>query len=356
MLVTYLNTVTREWFDADGNYFSARMPEMAYQSRETVLVYLKKETPNAGELGVKPAEWPADTELANLPGIGARLTVDSDFIHKLKGTIAGTVNAGSGDVLVNIGNIQKELIPQSGTLRLFDAAGNSESVRYKSRADQGNKIFLFTLEDGGTVLNEYVSGSTVDFDQAPYASVFYNPVSSNISAGIFAFDLVLDSPRLRAEMDYSDRETLPVQGLELLLFTLDSDGNQEPVKAFILDTFTLTGTMGSLENDAPIPDPLKNEIAAYVGSLIPEGGGGGGGSSAGFGTVTASATSVAFDQPAQATVTTSGTNAAKNFAFSFKIPKGADGHTPVKGTDYWTEADKSEIKQYVDDAILNGEW
>ena len=46
MLVTYLNTVTREWFDADGNYFSARMPEMAYQSRETVLVYLKKETPN----------------------------------------------------------------------------------------------------------------------------------------------------------------------------------------------------------------------------------------------------------------------------------------------------------------------
>lgn len=274
MLVTYLNTVTREWFDADGNYFSARMPEMAYQSRETVLVYLKKETPNAGELGVKPAEWPADTELANLPGIGARLTVDSDFIHKLKGTIAGTVNAGSGAVLVNIGNIQKELIPQSGTLRLFDAAGNSESVRYKSRADQGNKIFLFTLEDGGTVLNEYVSGSTVDFDQAPYASVFYNAASSNISEGMFAFDLVLDSPRLRAEMDYSDKETLPVQGLELLFFTIDSDGNQEPVKAFMLDTFTLTGTMGSLDSDAPVPDPLKNEIAAYVGSLIPEGSGG----------------------------------------------------------------------------------
>lgn len=24
-------------------------------------------------------------------------------------------------------------------------------------------------------------------------------------------------------------------------------------------------------------------------------------------------------------------------------PAGADGHTPVKGTDYWTEADKQEI-------------
>lgn len=30
--------------------------------------------------------------------------------------------------------------------------------------------------------------------------------------------------------------------------------------------------------------------------------------------------------------------------------------TPVKGVHYWTEADKAEIKAYVDDAILNGEW
>jgi hypothetical protein len=35
---------------------------------------------------------------------------------------------------------------------------------------------------------------------------------------------------------------------------------------------------------------------------------------------------------------------------------GADGYTPVKGTDYWTEADKAEIKSYVDEAILGGAW
>ena len=29
---------------------------------------------------------------------------------------------------------------------------------------------------------------------------------------------------------------------------------------------------------------------------------------------------------------------------------------PVRGTDYWTEADKSEIKSYVDEAILGGAW
>ena len=35
---------------------------------------------------------------------------------------------------------------------------------------------------------------------------------------------------------------------------------------------------------------------------------------------------------------------------------GADGKTPVRGTDYWTEEDKVEIKSYVDEAILGGAW
>lgn len=35
---------------------------------------------------------------------------------------------------------------------------------------------------------------------------------------------------------------------------------------------------------------------------------------------------------------------------------GTDGYTPVRGTDYWTDADKAEIKAYVDDAILGGAW
>lgn len=35
---------------------------------------------------------------------------------------------------------------------------------------------------------------------------------------------------------------------------------------------------------------------------------------------------------------------------------GEDGYTPVRGTDYWTEEDISTIKNYVDEAIINGEW
>lgn len=39
-----------------------------------------------------------------------------------------------------------------------------------------------------------------------------------------------------------------------------------------------------------------------------------------------------------------------------KGDKGAAGYTPARGIDYWTPADIAEIKSYVDDAILGGEW
>lgn len=36
--------------------------------------------------------------------------------------------------------------------------------------------------------------------------------------------------------------------------------------------------------------------------------------------------------------------------------KGDKGDSAVRGVDYWTEEDIAEIKSYVDEAILGGEW
>ena len=38
------------------------------------------------------------------------------------------------------------------------------------------------------------------------------------------------------------------------------------------------------------------------------------------------------------------------------IEDGIVDMTPVRGEDYWTEADIAEIKSYVDEAILGGAW
>lgn len=41
---------------------------------------------------------------------------------------------------------------------------------------------------------------------------------------------------------------------------------------------------------------------------------------------------------------------------TFSVYNGEDGETPVRGEHYWTEEDKEEIRAYVDEAILGGEW
>ena len=63
----------------------------------------------------------------------------------------------------------------------------------------------------------------------------------------------------------------------------------------------------------------------------------------------------------KASVTQSITNGENQITFNIPQGKnGNDGHTPVRGVDYWTEDDEKEIlnetKKYVDDAILNGKW
>lgn len=50
------------------------------------------------------------------------------------------------------------------------------------------------------------------------------------------------------------------------------------------------------------------------------------------------------------------TSASGTSSTDLRGDKGDSGKTPVKGTDYWTDEDKAEIKVYVDEAILGGAW
>jgi hypothetical protein len=74
----------------------------------------------------------------------------------------------------------------------------------------------------------------------------------------------------------------------------------------------------------------------------------------GIASVTQTTTSIEDDGDNIITVTlTNGTTS------TFTIQngsKGSKGDSPVRGTDYWTDEDKTEIKSYVDEAILGGAW
>lgn len=97
-------------------------------------------------------------------------------------------------------------------------------------------------------------------------------------------------------------------------------------------------------------------LGAAIAFAKKQGGSGGiPGTSAGFGTPTASATPLVSGEQPTVNISASGPNTAKVFDFQFGIPAGADGKTPVKGVDYYTEADKEELVQAVIAALPNGD-
>lgn len=268
MFELFLNTVTRKWYDKDGDPFGDGMPRGAYQSREDVKITLCRETPNAGAAGVDVSTWARDDSLASVSGVGAMLTIDSDRIHKLKGELSGEVSAGAvSTITATIENASNATVPESGTLRLFDETGDYEAIAYTDRSIVDGEA-TFTVS--GSVSGSYAVGSVIDCDQSPYAQAYLDTLSSNLEQGELVFYLVIDSQRLRAEMDYSDIETLSIAGLELLIYRT-ADGASEPVTAYLCETYSVTGTLGSVGNEAQPPDATADKLAGLVDQLLAAG-------------------------------------------------------------------------------------
>ena len=382
MLEFYLNTTSPQWFGLDGNPFRDNNPSMAFLSRDTVKIIACTETPEAGEENVDPTSWPRDVSWAAIPGIGAKITVDNDYIHKLKGTLATEVSAGStASISATIENASYATVPASGTVRLFDASGNYEAIAYTARNISGNTVVFTT---SGTLTGSYESGATMDCDQSPYCEAYLDTAQSNLEQGEFVFQLVVDSSRLREEMDYTNTARLDVQGLEMLVYKT-VDGNDEPVKAYLCDTFSITGTIGNVGYEAEPPDPVKNQIAGIVNQLAAAGfeveqqydesgntqfrfrsssaGGtwsqwitvskgekgetGETGAAAGFGTPSVTVETLPAGSDATASVAASGDNTAKVFNFNLGIPRGADGKNGTDGADGAAGADGVSSYTYV---------
>ena len=241
---------------------------MAFLSRETVKIIACTETPDIGGAGVDPSAWTRDSSWAAIAGIGAKITVDSDRIHKLKGELASEVAAGSvTGISATITGATTALIPESGVVRLYDAAGKYEAIAYSSRTVTDGTV---TFSVDGTLTGSYAAGSVIDCDQAPYCEAMLDTAQSNLEQGEFVFDLAVDSPRLRSEMDYKDTALLPVAGLELLLFKTTGEVS-EPIKAFLCDTFSITGTLGSVDFEAEPPEAMKDRISGTISQLLAAG-------------------------------------------------------------------------------------
>lgn len=267
-MIIYINTVTRECFNESGDFFKSNMPQIPYLSKEDVKIVLCTSTDGGNDAGASPENWTRDTSYANINGIGAIITVDSDFIHKIKGSLTTQITSGQvTSIVTEIEGASIAKIPSSGVVRIFNSSGSYEALTYSARNVNGNSV---TFTTSGSVFNTYPEGSVIDCDQSPYCSAYLNTAESNIQQGEFVFSLSCSSDRLREEMEYSDVEKLSVKGIELLIYKTE-DSKDQIVNAFICDTFSIVGTIGTVGFEAEPPDGTENKIATLVDQLLAAG-------------------------------------------------------------------------------------
>lgn len=264
MLTLYLNSNTREWFDSNGNPLADGQPTLTFGTSEAITINVRKQTPGAGELGVDVNSWQIQPMLDVQY---AKLTIDSDYIHKLKGTLAESYTAGAANsIVITMPGVKSSLISQRGILRLFSSDGDYESVRYADISVSGGAV-NFVLEDGAVLLHDHTAGSQVDCDQSPYCSAFHVADDSDPLHGKWVFLLQIDSQRLRDEFDYSNKASIDIHGMEVLFYKNNS-GIDIPRYAYLLDTASLRNTLGTVGSEAPVPDPLVNEITATINGVV----------------------------------------------------------------------------------------
>ena len=360
----YINIIEGKFFKSNGSMLRDGEPRLSYKRRDKIAFQLCTETPNANGEGVNPDEWTKVTSYANIPGVSALLTVDNDFLRWYRGALTQDVASGSvSEISVRISGVAQGSIATTGTIRLYDELGNVTPLKYDNVVVISGEQVKLLLADGSFINNSFAAGVTVDVPAGAYIQAPLNYSESDIANGLFVFDLVAYSAKLKAALEYSSQNSAPGSiGMELLIFQTTDDETQE-IGSYYCDTASIRSTMAEANPNAALPETEKDVMIGLLYSQI---------------------RLLYGENPLEMQFSVDGvtnwheTQTAEDRFFRQRIANldaawsdavmmaagvpgkdgidGIDGHTPERGVDYWTDADKAEIKAYVDEAILSGAW
>ena len=190
----------------------------------------------------------------------------------------------------------------------------------------------------------------INYDRAIYDGtelVFRSPVDCSQVTGLIVY-YPLDDTEASKEFAFADAHGNNVGDIDHLFA-------ENVVVKVILD---VTSGMAFVQN-ADTNAYIENTFIKSVNGVKPDSNGNVNVSGSGEGPTSPGESGATFTPSVSADGVISWTNdkgLSNPTPVNIKGPKGDDGNTPKRGTDYWTASDIAEIKSYVDDAILGGEW
>lgn len=260
------------WYNENGDLFSGYRPSIPYGNTERVEIQLYSEITNANSGSAAVADWTKYTDLDG-ENYGAVLSVDNNFLHWFKTTLQGDLAEGSVATVSVATNESIDNIAESGDIYIYaDSNATPEALEYTSRVKISSGI-QFTLATGATLQNAYSSGSQVDIPEMLYAEALMIDEESDPATGLFVFDLVMDSPKLRNAMQYKSVERLAdVKGLELMIYQTGDNNTLKILKRFRCGSFSIEGGIADLKTGVPVPDTRQSEILALINRLLHQSG------------------------------------------------------------------------------------
>ncbi|MBP5458712.1 MAG: hypothetical protein J6Y62_00845, partial [Clostridia bacterium] len=269
MLYINTNVNSRSHYDETGSQFTPGMPKMFFRSKDTVAWQLYSATPGLDESQTIGEVWTKFTGYAGMTGINAYLTADSNYTHRLKGKLLSSVSGTVTEISAQINGAGFNTIPDSGTVNLFDNEGHYETVQYISRTIEGNTV-TFTMDGTPSVSGSYPADGVMDAGEEVYMQATLDYQQSDMSTGLFVFNITAYSEKLRQAIVYSDVESVPIRGLELAIFQV-RDGYKQDVERFVVTTFKIMSGIAETGLDPLLPEQHVNEAALMVETLLASG-------------------------------------------------------------------------------------
>lgn len=261
------------WYNENGESFDSENPTIPYGNAERVEIQLYSEVKGTNSGSGAVADWTKYTGFAG-NGYGAILATDNNFLHWYKTTLQTAIPAGELPVSTVIDittNVGIDDIAESGNIYLYAADGSCEAVAYASREAISGGI-RFTPASGNVLENAYSAGAQADIPEMLYAEATMVGAASSPATGLFVFDFLCDSVKLRNKMQYSSIERVDdCKGLELTVFQTGENNTVSIRKRFRCSSFRITGGIADIKTGVPVPVPGQNQILALLTSFIAQG-------------------------------------------------------------------------------------
>lgn len=270
MIKIFTDIVTRQHFDSDGNLFGSSMPQMFFRSKETVAWQLCANSFDLADDQSPEADWEKYTGFASAQGLGAYLTADNNYTHKLQGTLKTRIEAGSvTEIEAIIPSATQALLDRQGVVTLFNPDGSFEQFEYDGRAFGENNLVTFSITGGSTADSTYNTGVALDVNEACFMQSSLDPVLSDPASGLFVFEVTAYSEKLRSSIVYNDVREVNVAGLELAIFTVDGQTSiVRDIGRYVLGSFSIQSGIADTSLNPVVGTQRANDTVAYIYALL----------------------------------------------------------------------------------------